>query len=923
VDVRIVKVEHRQVDDLLGVGETRPRLSWVTTTAVPGWRQAAHEIEVDGTSAGRVASGESVLVPWPAAPLAARERRTVRVRVWGTGDPTGTGTARVPDDGGGDGDGAGGRGTGDGAVGDGGDAPSGWSPPVTIEAGLLGPGDWTARFVGPAGDGPSDTIPPSPYLRRELTIDGEIAAARLYVTALGVYEVEINGQPVGDHVLAPGWTSYDHRLRVETFDVTDLLRPGANAIGALLGEGWYRGTLGWEGGRRNIYGDRLALLAQLEVVGADGAVQTFATDETWRSSTSPVVASGIYAGETYDARAEQPGWSSPGFDDGAWDGVEVVDRDLATLTTRVGPPVRRTEELRPVAITTSPTGRTVVDFGQNLVGRLRLRVPPGEAGTTITLRHAELVQDGDLCTEPLRLAEATDRYTLGGGAGGAATTWEPRFTFHGFRYAEVDGWPGGPGAQPTADDLTALVCHSDMPRTGWFACSDDRLNRLHENVVWGMRGNFLDVPTDCPQRDERLGWTGDIEVFAPTACFLHDAAGFLASWLADLAADQRDDGAVPFVVPNSLKFVIPAAAWGDAATIVPWVVHERTGDVGVLRTQYPSMRAWVDHVVAAAGENRLWDDGFQFGDWLDPHAPAKNPADARTDVHLVATAYLIRSLDIVAATAELLGEDGDAERYRGLAGEVRAAFAREYVTPNGRVASDSQTAYALALQFGLLPSGDEGGTEAALRDRAGRRLAELVERAGHTIATGFVGTPLVGDALCATGHADDAFRLLLQTKCPSWLYPVTMGATTIWERWDGVQPDGTLDPDAMRMNSFNHYALGAVGDWLHRSVAGLAPAAPGYRRLRIAPVVSRVEGAPTSASARHLTPYGPAEVAWRRDGETFELTAVVPPNTTATVVLPGREAAPIEVGAGTHSWTSDLDAPAAPGPTAVASAATP
>jgi alpha-L-rhamnosidase len=313
------------------------------------------------------------------------------------------------------------------------------------------------------------------------------------------------------------------------------------------------------------------------------------------------------------------------------------------------------------------------------------------------------------------------------------------------------------------------------------------------------------------------------------------------------------------------------------------------------------MRAWADHVVAAAGDNRLWDDGFQFGDWLDPNAPAGNPSDARTDVHLVASAYLVRSLDIVTATASLLGELDDVARYEKLGGEVRAAFAGEYVTPNGRVASDSQTAYALALQFGLLPepAGD-------LRDRAGRRLAELVERAGHTIATGFVGTPLVSDALCATGHADDAFRLLLQTRCPSWLYPVTMGATTIWERWDGIQPDGRLDPDAMRMNSFNHYALGAVGDWLHRSVAGLAPGAPGYRHLRIAPVVSRVAGAPTRASARHLTPYGPAEVAWRREDDDFELTAVVPPNTTATVFLPGAEDEPVVVGSGSHTFRRNL-----------------
>jgi alpha-L-rhamnosidase len=868
VAVTFVKVEHRRNDDLLGLGQAAPRLSWVSETEVPGWRQAAYEVEIGSWTSGRVESDRSVLVDWPTAPLGSRQRRDVRVRVWGTGDRS----------------------------------PSDWSAPVTLETGLLKPDDWAARFVSPAWDDDPATIPPSPYLRRELTLDGPPARARLYVTALGVYEVEINGQRVGDHVLAPGWTSYSHRLRYETFDVTGLLQPGVNAIGAVLGEGWYRGTLGWEGGRRNIYGDRLALLAQLEITDADGTVRTVGTDATWRAGTGALVSSGIYPGETYDARLEPAGWSSPGFDEGLWSGVQLVERDLATLIARVGPPVRRTEELRPAEITTSPSGRTIVDFGQNLVGRLRIRVPAGPAGTTVTLRHAEILQDGELCTAPLRLAEATDRYTLGEHAGdGASTdqTWEPRFTFHGFRYAEIDGWPD-PGG-PTADDVTAQVCHSDMARTGWFACSDERINRLHQNIVWGMRGNFLDVPTDCPQRDERLGWTGDIQVFTPTACFLYDAAGFLASWLGDLAADQGADGAVPFVVPNALKFVIPAAAWGDAATIVPSHVRLAADDPELLRTQYPSMKAWVDHVVAAAGDDHLWDDGFQFGDWLDPHAPPGNPFDGRTDGHLVASAYLCRSLDLVAAAAVEAGAEDDARRYRDLARQVREAFAREYVTPNGRIASDSQTAYALALEFALLSSDDQ-------EQRAGQRLAELVEKAGYTIATGFVGTPLVCDALCRTGHADAAYKLLLQTRCPSWLYPVTQGATTIWERWDGIKPDGRLDPDALRMNSFNHYALGAVGDWLHRGVGGLALDGPGYRRLRIAPVISRVDGAPTWATSRLDTPYGPAESSWRLDGSTFDLTAVVPPNTTASVVFPGIDDGPLpDVGSGTHRWTYELD----------------
>jgi alpha-L-rhamnosidase len=897
-----VSVEHRRSDDLVGIGQASPRLSWVTRTTVPGWRQTAHEIEVttlgpgrapgegEGAtwSAGRVDSDASVLVAWPAAPLGSRQRRAVRVRVWGRGD-------------GGDGVG-----------------PSGWSDPVVVETGLLDPADWSARVVTPDADDDPRAMLPSPYLRTEVDLDpgAPPVQARLYVTALGVYEVEVNGHRVGDHVLAPGWTSYGHRLRYEAHDVTGLLQPGRNALGAVLADGWYRGRLGWDGGRRALYGDRLALLAQLEVVAADGTVTTYGTDGSWRSGTGAIRRSGLYEGEDHDAREEPAGWSSPGFDDGGWAPVRVLGHDadddagLDRLVARVGPPVRRTDELRPVAVTTSPSGRTVVDFGQNLVGRVRLRLPAGaEAGTTVTLRHAEVLEDGELCTEPLRKAEATDRYTFAAGTP-AGAGWEPRFTFHGFRYAEVDGWPG----ELTADDLVAVVCHSDMERTGWFSCSDERVDRLHENIVWGMRGNFLDVPTDCPQRDERLGWTGDIQVFAPTAWFLHDATGFLASWLADLAADQHDDGVVPFVVPDALRFGLGASAWGDAATVVPWVGYLRSGDRDLLADQYASMTAWVDFTVRRAGDDRLWDDGFQFGDWLDPHAPAGNPFDGRTDVHLVANAYLCRSLDIVAGTAELLGETADAGRYRALAAEARAAFRREYVTPGGRLASDSQTAYALALRFDLL-------ADEAQRARAGRRLVELVERAQHRIATGFVGTPLVSDALCDDGGpagVTAAYRLLLQTAPPSWLHPVTLGATTVWERWDGLLPDGRVNPEAMAMNSFNHYALGAVGDWLHRRVGGLAPAEPGYRRLRIAPVVDPTGEGLTWASSRHRTPYGPAEAGWRLDGGTVEVTAVVPPNTTATVVLPFGTEPPFEVGSGEHRWTVAL-----PPPTGAAATATP
>jgi len=860
VSISAVRFEHYR--EALGSGVDRPRLSWMVETDSRGWRQAGYEIvcydaagntqRVPGSQTGLVESDQSVLVDWPFAPLSSRERVTLRVRVWGT----------------------------DGQR-------SAWSEPATVEAGLLHPQDWLARFVTPDWAEDTSRPQPSPMLRREFSISAGLAQARLYVTALGVYEAQINGQPVSDHVLDPGWTSYDHRLQYQTFDVTALLREGRNAIGATLGDGWYRSRLGFGGGRRNIYGERLALLAQLELTYADGTTERVVTDESWRAATGPILASDIYDGETYDARLERPAWSVPGYDDGDWLGVALLQRDLGTLVAPTGPAVRRTEVVAPVAISRSPSGRTLVDFGQNLVGRLRVTVQ-GEAGQTITLRHAEVLENGELGTRPLRNALATDRYTL---RGGAPETWEPAFTFHGFRYAEVEDWPG----ELHLADISAMVLHSDLERTGWFECSDPLINRLHENVVWSMRGNFLSIPTDCPQRDERLGWTGDIDVFAPTACFLFDVAGFLASWLADLAAEQKEaGGVVPLVVPNILpEQPVPTAVWGDAAVIVPWVLYQRYGDAGILAAQFDSMRSWVDLVAQVAGERRLWDHGFQFGDWLDPSAPPTRPIEARTDPFLIASAYFARSAELVGRAASLLGRAEDEARYLALAAEVRAAFATEYITPAGRLLSDASTAYALAIQFGLLPESDQ-------RQRAGEMLAELVRASGYHISTGFVGTPLICDALCHAGYFDAAYRLLLQRDCPSWLYSVTMGATTIWERWDSLLPDGAINPGDM--TSFNHYALGAVADWIHRTVGGLAPAAPGYRRIEFRPLPG---GGLSYARVRHRTLYGMAECAWTIGVETgsIEVRVVVPPNTTGAVVLPGHDTTPIEVGSGTHQWS--------------------
>jgi alpha-L-rhamnosidase len=899
-------VEHHR--EPLGIGERQPRLSW-TVSAPPGWRQSAYEIEMSrdtGTSVVRVTSPEQVLVPWPGEPLRSRERVVVRVRVAGQSSenelrvprPATAGSPAASD--------SELRGSGDTTartvagqrVGGVGlyppDPPGKWSGPTALEAGLLDPADWQAVPVGGGWpeDADSDDRRPA-IVRREFSLDGEPVSARLYATAHGLYEVEINGRRVGDDVMSPGWTVYPRRLRYYTYDVTSYLQSGTNAIGAWLGDGWYRGRLGWRGGFRNLYGCDLSFIGQLEVRFADGRVRTIATDAEWSASLSPIVSAGNYDGERYDAREEQPGWSSPGFDDRAWNPVAVHRRDPATLVAPAGPPVRCTEQVAVAKVLTSPSGRQILDFGQNLVGRLRIRVR-GQRGSSVTMRTAEVLQDGEIFTRTLRDARSTDTYVL---AGREVEEWEPRFTFHGFRYVEVTGWPGDLSRAAVDGDVVARVCHTDMRRTGWFQCSDELLNRLHENIVWSMRGNFLDIPTDCPQRDERVGWTGDIQVFAPTAGFLYDCGGMLASWLADVAIEQLPDGTVPWyvpVIPAHEKWtpIRPGAAWGDAAVLVPWALYQRFGDVGIVAAQYESARRWVDLMSRRAGPDRIWDEGFQLGDWLDPDAPPDDPAAGKTDKYLVATAYFGWSARHVGAMAAALGRSDEARHYDQLADEVRAAFARRYAATGGRLTSarltsDAATAYALAISFDLV-------SDETARQAYGDRLAELAEAAKFRISTGFVGTPLIADALTATGHIDVAYRLLCERECPSWLYPVLHGATTVWERWDSLLPDGTVNPG--QMTSFNHYALGSVGDWMHRVVAGLAPAAPGYREILFRP---RPGGGLTSASATHESPYGRVAIAWlTRDGH-LEVSVEVPTATSAVLDLPGQ--APRQLGSGSHT----------------------
>ncbi|MBB2940731.1 alpha-L-rhamnosidase [Actinoplanes lutulentus] len=833
--MRAPRIEHHTRP--IGIGECVPRLSWQVETDQPGWRQQAYEIQGDGWTSGRIDAADSVLVPWPGPALVSRERVEIRVRVWAEGSSE----------------------------------PTAWSPPTAVEAGLLDPGEWQALFVGSADISQGDRRPI--LLRRDFSVRPDLIQARVYATASGVYELELNGERAGDDVLAPGWTSYHHRLNYQTYDVTGLLRPGANTITGWLADGWWRGEFGWNRvGER--YGSDTALMAQLELVYADGTVERVVTDDSWTWAYGPILSSSIYDGERYDARVEAGGWSR----------VQKKEGPEGELISPAGPPVRRVEELAPVSVRRVDDDTHLLDFGQNLAGRLRITVA-GPAGTEIGMRHAEVLEDGRLCLRPIRTADAHDVYVL---AGDGVETWEPRFTYHGFRYAEITGWPGS----LDAGSVVAVVCHDDMIETGQFACSDPLLERLHENVRWSMRDNFVSVPTDCPQRDERLGWTGDLQVFAPTAAFLYDVTGKIGDWLADVAAETGDDGLVPLYVPH-IPTSFPqfhCAVWGDVTTVVPLVLLDLSGDTNPVVAGYETAQRWVEGCRRLLNERDVIDSGMQLGDWLDPAAPSDAPAQARTDPYLVATAYLAYSARLLARQARLVGKDDDEVRYAELAEAVTLGFRREFATASGRCVSDTQTAYALAICFGLLP--------AEQRVHAGDRLAQLVREAEFRIGTGFAGTPLVLDALTDTGHLEEAYRLLLSRDCPSWLYPVTMGATTIWERWDSMLPDGTINPG--NMTSFNHYALGAVADWMHRVVGGLAPAAPGYRSMLVRP---RPGGGLSSASARHLTPYGPAEVSWRRSGGKLLVDVVVPPGCDATVDLPGSS--PVAVLSGRHHFEVD------------------
>jgi alpha-L-rhamnosidase len=795
-----------------------------------------------------------VLLPWPGAPVPSRRRVEWRVRVW-----TDRGATE-------------------------------WSRPSSFETGLLAPSDWCATWIEPVE---ADAQPAGQRHAHVLRHTFEIArvdlerpdALRLYATAHGVYETFMNGRRVGDVELAPGFTAYHANLHFQTYDVGELLQVGSNTWDVVLSDGWYRGKTGFTQ-VADSYGDTLAFLGQLH---AGDRVVT--TGPGWRCATGSIVAADLMAGQTVDLRRSPERWQD----------VRIASHGVDRLTASPGPPTRRVQVIRPVAVTRPRSDRQVIDLGQNINGWLRLR-DLGPAGTVVTLTHGEAVDaNGDVTQEHLRSFDFVTRASLEVGqidrvisAGREGDVFEPRHTTHGFRYARVEGHPGR--LAPT--DVDGIVVHSDLRRTGWFRCSDERLDRLHDMVVWSFRGNACDIPTDCPHR-ERAGWTGDYQVFVPTAAFLFDVAGFSVKWLRDLVADARPDGCIPNFAPDPARpRALPAneplwmsmqgsSGWGDAIALVPWELWRAYGDRQILAECWPAIVAWLDFAATAARTGRhpsrvgrsaepapheafLWDSGFHWGEWLEPGAE-DDPDQWSRDKGDVATAFLHHTAKTAARIGRLLGHDAEAARLGELAENARTAWQHEYVRDDGSVVPDSQANLVRALAFDLIPT--------ELRPRVANRLVELVRRAGTHLGTGFLATPHLLPVLADSGHLDVAYELLLQDTAPSWLYMVDRGATTVWEWWTG------LDGDESSTSSLNHYSKGAVASFLHGYTAGiqLLDEGPAYRRFRVRP---RPGGNLEWAEAVHDSPYGRIESSWRVADGAFRLTVSVPPGTTAEVVLP-------------------------------------
>jgi alpha-L-rhamnosidase len=827
----------------IGIDAAQPRLSWEIVSAKRNFIQDAYQIRAAASQENlnanknllwdskKIESEKSNQLGYNGAELKSRQRIYWQVKIWDK----------------------------EGNVSD-------WSEPAYFEMGLLKASDWTAKWIEPQLNEEDNNYNPCPLLRTEFEIKKEIKSARAYVTSHGLYEFHINGGKFSDALLTPGWTSYNKRLQYQVYDVTEKLNKGNNAIGVVLGDGWYRGPLKWDM-QRNIYGNKLGLLFQINIEYKDGTTETIATNNSWKSSTGPILMSGIYDGEIYDARLEKNGWDKSGCNDKDWSGTIEKDYSKDILVATEGPAVRITQSIKPIKKFAAPNGDLIFDMGQNMVGWIQIKLK-GEAGQKITLKHVEVLdQEGNIYTANLRKAQQKIEYTF---KGSEVETFEPHFTFQGFRYVAVKDFKG----EISLDNITGKVIHSDMTPSGNFECSDSLLNQLQKNIQWGLRGNFVDVPTDCPQRDERLGWTGDAQTFAPTACFNMDAASFYTKWMKDFIADQLSDGRYPHVLPNVLPNEGGAAGWADAGIIVPWTVYQNYGDIKILETQYESMKKWIEYLKQLSGSSFLWNRSVGFGDWLAFATTNSDYPGATTDKDLLGTAYFYYSTSLIQKIAVILGKDQDAKVYSELMKNIKDAFQKEFVTQTGRIASNTQTAYVLALDFDLIPEN--------LKAAAAKRLADDVDKFEH-ITTGFLGASRVCKTLTDYGYNDLAFMLLFNKKYPSWLYPITKGATTIWERWDGIKRNGSFQDEGM--NSFNHYAYGAVGKWIYGFVAGIDidPAKPAYKNIIMNPNAPKEL---SFAKANYHSIYGEISSSWKTDNSLFVLDVQVPANTTADVYLP-------------------------------------
>lgn len=724
---------------------------------------------------------------------------------------------------------------------------------------------------------PDDRLPaPCPYFRKEFTAGHPVRKASATVTALGAYELRINGEKIGDHLFAPGWTDYRKRLQYQVFDVTANVAKGRNAVGAIVGPGWYGGPMPGNPFQRFAFGKPpVKFLLRLDIEYANGRKESIVTDESWAAATGPILLSETYPGERYDARLEMHDWDRAGFKAKGWKPVTGYGEPEVPLVPQAEPPIRVTQELHPVSVRKTGRNAHIVDFGQNLVGVCRLEVS-GKRGTTVTLRHGEVLNpDGTLYTENLRGAEARDTYTL---HGRGREVFIPRFTYHGFRYVELTGFPG----TPDHTSLTGLVLHSDAPRTGWIETSSPLVNKLVEATWWGLRGNMHSVLTDCPQRDERLGWMGDANIFAPTACYLADLRTFLPKFVTDMADAQKDYGSFTDVSPMVGDWVIPAdgaPGWADAGVVVPWVNYQFYGNTELLEQHWEPMQRFVDYV-ALNNPDGIWKNrtGNNYGDWV--------PAGGKTDKTALATLLHLNTCDLITRIAKVLGKKEEAARFGNRHVLVCKAFRNAYVR-NGKLnlKDRSQTLYALALKYGVFTKAERSKAIAEL-------VADITARQTH-LSTGFLGTPVLLPALSDAGRDDIAQALLLNRDYPSWGYMLAKGATTIWELWNS-------DTEGPGMNSRNHFAYGSVVEWIFGYLAGIQPLEPGFKKVLIAPRPGQAGSELASLTAHYHSIRGLISVSWNVVNGRTHLNVSLPPNTPGTLVTPTGKRIPLKPGYGSH-----------------------